>query len=494
MRMLLMIAIGLYASRVVLQALGISDFGIYNAVGGVVGMLGIITTSLSAAIGRYLTFELGKGDSQRLSEIFSTSVNVQIIMALIVIVLAVIGLGWFLNARMNIPGGRMYAANWVLYCSILTFAVNLLSVPYNACIIAHEDMGVFAYISILEAVLKLGVIFALFYSPFDKLISYGVLVLLVSVVIRLIYGVYCKRHYAECEYHWSLDKGLLKEMTGFAGWNFLSNLAWVLNTQGINVLINMFFGVTVNAARGVAAQVETVVQLFVNNFMTALNPQITKTYATGEYEEMHTLVCRGAKFSFFLMLFFAVPICIETETLLSLWLGANVPPMAVTFVRLSFLTAMCTVLGNTLVTAQLATGKIRNYQIVMTFCGIWVFPLSWLAFKYGLGAEWAYIIYFIIYFGLIFLRIYMVKDLIHMPWMRYVSAVVVRCVVVTALSFALPVLLYLYLPIQNSAIQFLFMIFMSICSCLFCVLYVGMDKYEREYLKQMVIAKVRSRR
>ncbi len=483
-RMILMIIIGLYTSRVVLQVLGVEDFGVYHAVGGVVAMMGILTSSLSAAISRYLTFELGKGNLERLKLIFSTSINVQVIMSLVVIIVSALGLGWFLNEKMTIPADRMVAANWVLYCSILTFAVNLLSVPYNAAIVAHEHMGVFAYISILEAVLKLAIVYALYVSPFDKLKTYAILMLAVAVVIRFIYGVYCKRHYEECRYHFVLDKSLLKEMTGFAGWNFLSNAAWMLNTQGISVLINVFFGVIVSAARGIAGQVEGVVLMFVNNFMTALSPQITKTYAQNDFPAMHALICRGARFSFYLMLLFAIPICIETEAVLKLWLGENVPADAVTFVRLTFLTSMCTVLGNTLVTAQLATGKIRNYQIVMTACGVWVFPLSWLAYELVASAYWTYIIYFVIYFGLIFVRIYMVKDLISMSWRQYVVDVVLKCVIVTILASLLPAIVRSL--VHESQWSSVLIVIGSLLSAVTVIYLFGMSTQERDVVAQYI--------
>ena len=362
-----MTIIGLYTSRVVLQVLGVSDYGVYNAVGGAVTMLSILSASLSTAISRYLTFELGKGDDERLKKVFSTSFIVQVLMALIVIIIGGVLGWWFLNTHMNIPAGRMGAANWVLFFSLFTFAVNLINVPYNASIVSHEKMDVYAYMSIVEALLKLVVVFTLFVSPLDKLKTYAVLLFAVSLVTRYIYMFYCHKHFEECRHYRSFDVKLLKEMSSFAGWNFLGNAAWTFNTQGINILVNIFFGVTLNAARGIATQINALVRQFVSNFMMALNPQITKSYAAGDLKKMHELVFRGARFSFYLMLFFAVPCCIETEKILLLWLTV-VPDYTVLFVRLSFLSSMIMVMGNTLVTAQLATGKIKKYQIVMTIC------------------------------------------------------------------------------------------------------------------------------
>ena len=364
LRMIVMIFVGLYTSRVILQVLGVSDYGVINAVGGMVSMLTVLTSSLTTAINRYLTFELGRGDSKQLKRIFSTSLSVLIIVSIVVLIIGFLLGGWFLNHKMNIPDGRLTAANWVLCCTLLIFAIGLISIPYNASIISHERMNVFAYMTIFDVTLKLLIVFALYLSPFDKLKSYMVLSVIVAILIRYIYVLYCKKHFTECFYRVIIDRPLLKEMTGFIGWNFLGNSAWIFNNQGVNIMINIYFGVTLNAARGIASQVEGLAMNFVNNFMTALNPQITKSYASGDLANMHQLVCRGAKFSFFLVLFFAIPICFETEHILCLWLE-TVPDYAVLFVRMTFLSTLCTVLGYTLVTSQLATGRIKKYQIVM---------------------------------------------------------------------------------------------------------------------------------
>ena len=289
-RMLFMMAVSLYTSRVVLNALGVEDFGIYNVVGGVVAMFSMLSGSLSAAITRFITYELGKGNQENLKKIFSSSVTIQIGLAILIIVVAeAIGV-WFLNMKMNIPDVRITAANWVFQFSILTFAVNLISVPYNASIIAHERMSAFAYISILEAIGKLAIVFLIVISPMDKLIFYAILMCAVALIVRLAYGVYCKRHFEECTYHFIFDRDLLKHMFGFAGWNFIGATSAVLRDQGGNVVINLFCGPAANAARGIAFQVNNAISGFVTNFMTALNPQITKSYAAGDRKYMMTLI------------------------------------------------------------------------------------------------------------------------------------------------------------------------------------------------------------
>lgn len=446
-RMLLIMAVTLYTSRVVLQVLGVDDYGIYNVVGGVVMMFSVLSGSLSTSISRFITFELGKGNLHRLKAVFSTSVNIQLGMSLLVIVLAeTIGL-WFLNTKMNIAESRLEAANWVFQCSIATFVLNLLSVPYNAAIIAHEKMSAFAYISVIEVILRLVVVYLLVILPFERLAMYAILLMCVSAIIRFVYGYYCKRHFEECSYHFLYDRSLLKEMTGFAGWNFLGNGAYMLNTQGVNILSNLYFGVAVNAARGVATQVDAALKQFVNNFTTAVNPQIIKFYSQGELDYMHKLVCRSAKFSAFLMTFFAVPIILETDMILNIWLKT---PPAYTSIFLKWIiisSFMDTVLANPLVTSMFATGKIKKYQITVTSIGCLVFPLSWVAFMLDFEPQVSYMLYFVVYSILLFVRLLLLQGMIKLPVMMYVRKVLYRIVPVMGISFAIPgILVVLMVP------------------------------------------------
>ena len=331
-RMIITMTVSLYTSRIVLKALGVEDYGIYNVVGGVISMFSILSGSLSAAISRFLTFEIGKRNFERVKIIFSTSINIQIILAFLIIILAEIIGVWFLNNKMVIPEGRLVAANWVLQCSIITFAINLISVPYNAIIVAYERMKAFAYVSIIEVILKLLIVYILLISRLDKLILYAILLLCISIIIRFIYGIYCKIHFKESNYSFVFDKELMRSMTGFAGWNFFGAGSHLLMTQGVNMLMNVFFGVAVNAARGIAVQVDGSVMSFVSNFTTALNPQITKSYASEEKGYMFSLMCAGAKYSFFLLLILSLPILFQTETILYIWLG-QVPEYACNFIR-----------------------------------------------------------------------------------------------------------------------------------------------------------------
>lgn len=477
LRMFVMMMIGLFTSRIILQTLGVKDYGIYNVVGGVVGMFSIVSSSMSTSISRFITFELGKNDKSRLNKIFSTAINVQLLMGLLVVLLMEVVGNWFLNTQMNIPNERMEAANWVFQLSIFAFVLGLLMVPYNASIVAHEDMGVFAYMSLFDAILKLLIVYSLYVSPFDKLITYAVLLLCVTFIMNIIYMIYCKRHYEECNYYFVYDKRLLKEISGFAGWNFLGNGSWILNNQGVSILINIFFGVTLNAARGIASQVDNMVQSFVSNFTTALNPQITKSYAKGDFQYMHKLVFAGAKYSFFLMMFFVIPICIETDIILKLWLGV-VPEYAAVFVQLTLLSSMCVILGSTLITSIFATGKIRNYELVMGIMALSNFPLTWIAFKFGASPVVAYVIYFIVYFLMIFVRLFMAKDMICMSAWTYFKEVFLRVLVVGISSFVLP---FIISRLQESSIfRLVEVLIVSVACSVLSIFVFGMKKDEKE--------------
>lgn len=486
-RMFLLMGIGLFTSRVTLQTLGVEDFGIYNVVGGFVVMFSILTSSLTSAISRFITVDLGKGDKARLRVVFSTSLNVQFIMSVLVAILAeTVGI-WFLYNKMSIPDGRYDAAFWVLQCSIVVFILGLINVPYNSAIVAHEKMSAFAYISILEAILKLAVVYALYVSPYDKLVVYAVLLMFVQALLRLIYGVYCHKHFEECRGKSHFDKQLFKEMWSFAGWNLLGNGAYILNTQGVNMVMNVFYGVVANAARGVANQVNNAVLQFVNNFMMALTPQITKSYAVGDKENSFKLACRGARFSYFLMYFISLPIMLEVDQILKFWLGV-VPEQSSEFVVWTILASLTTVVGQTLVTLQMAHGNIKHYQIVITIWGFSPFPLTWVGYALGAPAIWAFIIYFIIYYILIYVRLYLVHGMTGIPYSLYFKDVILKIHVVSLLAFIPPFLVTRFM--EPSFIRFLLTGSTSVVASALAILYVGMQTNERNKIFNIVESKL----
>lgn len=476
-RMFFTMLVGFYTSRVVLNELGVTDYGIYNVVGGVVAMFSVISSSLSAAISRFITIELGKGCRERLKMIFSISVCIQLCLSFIIIILAeTIGL-WFLNNKMNIPETRNIAANWVFHFSILTFVINLISVPYNASIIAHEKMSVFAYISIFEAVGRLSIAFFIQFSPMDRLVFYSLLMSFVALIIRFIYGAYCKRHFEECRFHIVLDKTLLREMFGFAGWNFIGATSAVLRDQGGNIIINLFCGPVVNAARGIAFQVNSAVQSFVGNFMTALNPQITKSYASGDRNYMRMLIYQGARLSFYMLLLLSIPIIVNAHYILALWLK-NVPEHTVSFIRLALIFAMSESLSNPLITAMLATGKIRNYQVIVGSLQMMNLPISYILLRLGMIPETVFIVSICISQCCLVARLYMLRGMIGLSARKYVKNVYANVIVVAVLSFIIPSLLSYCL--NETFLNFILTCLVSIICTGIAIYWTGCSKKERQ--------------
>lgn len=486
-RMLFMMVVSLYTSRVILNALGVEDFGIYNVVGGVVAMFTVISGSLSAAISRFITYELGKGDQSKLNKIFSASVTIQLALSLIIVVLIESVGVWFLNTKMTIPADRMVAANWVLQFSIITFVINLISVPYNAAIIAHERMSAFAYISILEAVCKLAIAFLIMVSPMDKLVFYAILMCAVSVLIRFTYGHYCKKHFTECTYHFHWDKDILKKMFGFAGWNFIGASSAVLRDHGGNIVINLFYGPSVNAARGIAIQVNNAIMGFASNFMTALNPQITKSYASGDREYMMTLLFQGARLSFYMLLMLSLPVLVNTHYILVLWLKM-VPEHAVFFVQLILVFAMSESISNPLITAMLATGKIRNYQIVVGGLQMMNLPISYVCLRLGCIPETVLIVAIVISQCCLAARLYMLRGMIGLSSIQYLKKVYFNVIVVALLSLVVPGLLSKC--IEESFLSFVLLFLVAVVCTVIVEFYVGCNGKERAFvIEKMNIVK-----
>ena len=480
-RMLLTMGVGLYTSRVILQTLGVEDFGIYNVVGGVVSMFAVISGSLSAAISRFITFELGKNDYETLRKVFSSAVTIQIILAILILILAEsVGL-WFLNAKMSIPIERMGAANWVLHFSIITFCINLISVPYNAAIIAHERMRAFAYVSIIEAFGKLAIAWAILASPIDKLVFYAFLMCSIAVIIRIIYGWYCKKHFDECTYHFFFDKPLIKEMFGFAGWNFIGASSAVLRDHGGNIVLNLFFGPTVNAARGIATQVQNAVYQFMSSFTTALNPQITKSYASGNHAYMMSLIFKGARLSFYMLMLISLPILLNTEFILGIWLK-NFPEHTVRFVQLTLIFVLSESISAPLITAMLATGNIRNYQIVVGGLQMMNLPVSYILLKFGFAPEFVFVTAICISQCCLWSRLFMLKNMISLKIRSYLKHVYLNVISVFIVSLIIPISATLYFSLATKPLDFFILCILSIsCSSITC-LYIGCNCEERNFV------------
>lgn len=474
--------VGLYTGRVMLQALGEYNYGINAVVGGIVGMSSLITATLSQAISRYITYSLGQGKKDRLKVVFSTSVNAQIILALLVAVALEIGGVWFLNTTANIPAGRMTAANWVLQCSIVTLMISLVSTPYNALIIAHERMTIYAYMSIVDVCLKLAICFMILSYGGDRLIFLALLQVGVSVFMWLFYSWYCHRHFEEARYSPKMfDKALVKELTVFSGWNLLNNGAYVFATQGVNMLVNVFFGVIFNTSRAIATTVNGAIQGFVGNFTMAYTPQITKQYAAGNIGYSVRLATTGTKITCLMMLVFLVPVFMEAETLLYLWLG-QVPEYAPLFLRLTMFESLAVASGQNLYRLIQADGRIRLYNIQASiFMGL-IFVTTWVAYKFGAPVWTAYVVFIVDFFLLNFIRFYDLKQLMKFSIREFFKECVIPCTIALVTSFVLPVIVVGFMApgivrfFVNGAIAFSW-------AC-FCCFIFGLNKEERTMLTE----------
>lgn len=481
-RMLFSMLVSLYTSRVVLNALGVEDYGIYNVVGGLVSMFSVVSSSLSSAVSRFLTFELGRGDKEKLKRVFATSVMIHIALALIVLILAeTVGM-WFLNTQMNIPAGRLSAARWVLHASAFNFALSLWAVPYNASIISHEKMGIYAYYDILSVLLKLAVVLFIAFAPFgfDRLTVYALLLLGIGIVMRGIYTGYCKRHFEESHFRFGFDRECWKEIGAFAGWNFIGSTAGLLKDQGVNILMNIFFGPVINAARGIAGAVNSAVMTFANNFMTAVRPQITKSYASGDNEYTMSLVERGSRFSFYILFVLSLPILFETDFILTLWLK-QYPEHTVWFVRLVLLLSLCDILSSTLITLQSATGKIRNYQLVVGGIILLDFPLSWICLKAGLAPEAVYAVAVCISLVALFVRLLFLRKMAGLDIMRYLKNVCANVAGVSLAALVIPSAVFFCMP-EDGWLRFVAVGVVSVASAASAAFFIGCTQNEKVFL------------
>lgn len=445
-RMLFAMLVSLYASRVVLNTLGIEDYGIYNVVGGVVSLFAVLNSAMTSGTLRFLNYEMGTGNNERLGKVFSTSLSIHIVIAIIILVLAeTIGL-WFVNTQMVIPPDRMYAANWVYQFSIFASMISLTQVPYTAAIIAHERMQIYGYVGILEAVLRLVVVLLLVMFMTDKLILYAFLVFLSTIIIALIYRMYCVRHFPECKFSVCRDRTLYIELTGFAGWNLFGSIAQLCTTQGQDILLNLFFGPMVNAARAVAVSINGVVMQFVSNFQTAVNPQIVKSYAANDLIQYEALIIRIAKFSFIMFFVFAAPILAETEFLLDVWLK-NPPVNSAIFSRLIIINVMLNVIVESIYRASLATGKIRTYQIVVGLLVISNIPLSYIFLKNGCSVLSTFYTMIILSVISVFVKLFLLKKVVHSFRVGlFIRTVIVNCAIMT-------IIILLFVIVMRSCIE-----------------------------------------
>lgn len=487
-RMFLSMTVSLYTSRVILQILGIEDYGIYNVVGGIVTMFTFLNGSLGSATSRYITFELGRKDYNRLKKIFSTALLVHISVAFIVVLLAeTIGL-WFFYEKMVVPDERFDAAFWVYQISILTTVVSITQVPYNADIIAHENMKIYAYVGLIEVFARLGIVYLLLISPIDKLIFYAILLFSLSTIIALFYRAYCLKNYSESHFSVNKDKALYKDMFKYTGSDMIGAVSVMLQGQGINLLLNMFFGPVVNAARAIAYQVQGAVTQFSANFMTAVRPQIIKSYARGEFDSMWRLVIRSSCFSYYLMWLLCLPIMLEADTILSLWLG-KYPEHTVYFLKLILILCLIQTVKNPRVTIFHATGKVFWSNITVGIVLCLAFPLAYIFLKMGGEPEDAFWAVNITMVVSEFVSVAVLKKFIDFSALKYFLQVHGRCLLVTLASFILPFFLYNRF-MEPSFLRLIYTVILTTLSVLLSSLYLGMDKDIRIKLFDIVRTKV----
>lgn len=389
-RMLISMIVSFYTSRVVLEVLGVDDYGIYNVVGGITASFAFLNASMAGASSRFITFEIGRGSLQSLKETFSSSLIIHIGVCIIVLVLAeTIGL-WFLNCKLEIPQQSMMAANIVYQCSVLSLIVSITQVPYNACIIAHERMGVYAYIEIANVILKLLIVYLLYIGNFNKLILYGFLMLGSCVIIAMVYRIYCIQNFKECRFILVFKKGILVPMLSFSGWDFYGNMCVTARNQGSVILLNMFFGVGVNAASGLASTIYTTVSGFAGNIMTAFKPQIIKEYSQGNYPEFEKSIINASKFTCLSMIMMSIPVLLDTDFILRIWLTIT-PEYTVSFIRICLIATLLLMFGNPLITGIHATGKMRYISIVTGSLYLINLLLSYLGLKIEASPQWVFI-------------------------------------------------------------------------------------------------------
>lgn len=486
-RMLVLMAIAIYTSRIVLQALGDVDFGIYAVVGGIVSMVGFLNNSMANAVQRFLSYEMGRGTKESVSDIFSLSLIGHLMVICVVFVIAE-PLGWWLvNHKLVIPASQLPAANWVLQTSIGVALISFLTVPYNAIILAREKMGIYAYISLIEGSLRLAIAFAILAAPAGRLKLYALMQLGVSVIVFGVYYWYCRRKVPESKFRWIKDWKKFKEILSFVSFNLIGEVAQVFTGQGLSIVLNLFFGPTVNTARGLADQVNVNVSKFVNNFQQALTPQVVKTYAAGEVETTFRITVQGINFSYYLLFMITLPLYLQIDTVLGLWLG-EVPPYTAVFCRIVLIASLVGVCTGLLSQVVRANGNIKAYQIVCSLGGLLSLPAAWLVLKATRSAYLAMSLLIAVQVLLFGARLVMTSRLTGLSKRMFLADSTWPIFKVTVVSAIAPVALSLAMPCNPGA---LFAVTgVSIVSVGMCALFIGMDKTQRDKVLVMVRSKL----
>lgn len=487
LRMLVILVIGLFTVRMILSILGVTDYGIYNVVGGVVSMFSFLSGSLATSSQRFFSIEIARKDERALNRIFSLNLTVFFLISIALVVIAeTVGL-WFVNFKMTIPSDRMLAANVVYQLSILSFLVSLCSVPYNALVVAYEKMSAFAWIGIVEALLKIVIVALLYFLPFDKLIVYGVLMLCVSLSVAGSYLVYCRRKLRGSTYRWYWNGAEARQLMAFSGWHFLGTTSVVVRSTGINLLINLFFSPAINGARAVAYQVDGIVCQFANNYFTAVKPQMYKAYSNGEMQGLFKLIMRTTVMNVGLMMLLAFPILCNADFLLSLWLK-EVPPHTVLFVELALVDSIIGLTSNPMIAPALATGRIKKYQLVTSSFYYLSLPLSYIALRLGAQPEMTVVISIALTSTCVFVRAFLLHQMMDFPLKPYFG-LLFRLLLASVIEGGL--LYAVCCQISAGWMRFLATGFLSVGILVVCYYGFVMSKHDKEMVAAWVRSKIK---
>jgi O-antigen/teichoic acid export membrane protein len=482
--MLVVMLVTLYTSRIILSVLGASDYGVYNVVGGVVTIMAFLNGALSASTSRFLTYELGKGNTKRLKQTFSVSLNLHIgVAALVVILGETVGL-WFFYNKLVIPPDRMMAAFWVYQFSIITTVINFAQVPFSASLISHEKMSIYASVGLYEAFAKLVIAFLITISPIDKLTFYALLLMLNTFIVQSFYIYYTRKKYEECKFRVVKDKGLYKTLLSYSGWDLFGGLASVCQGQGITIVLNMFFGPVVNAARAIVLQVQSAVTLFVTNFLMAARPQVIKRCADQDYEGMYNLAFYSAKFAYLLMFALIIPICFEIKIILYIWLGDNVPGYTEVFAIIILITSLLTSFHTASLMPYHAIGKIKTGNIIGGSMMIIALPISYVLFKLGFQPYWAFIVIFITNITQQAVAWIIIHGYVRYSYKRLLLKVYVPCLLISVIGIIPPMLIIHFM--ESSWIRLLLLFFTTEIVLAFLVYTIGLTKSERERLHSLI--------
>lgn len=488
-RMAIVMVVTFYTSRVILQVLGASDYGIYNVVGGIVTMMAFLNSALGSSSSRFLTYELGTGNMDQLKKTFSASLNLHIAVSVLVLIVGeTVGL-WFFYEKLVIPEERMNAAFWVYQISIFTTMVSFTQVPFNASLIAHENMSVYAYVGLYEAISKLLIVYLLLISPFDHLIVYAVLLMLNSFGVQMFYRFYTRRKYEECRFRWVKDKELYKKLSNYSGWDLFGNCAVICQNQGINILLNLFFGPVVNAARAITFQIQGALNQFVNNFLTAVRPQVVKSFAVKDYDRMYGLTFTAAKYSYLLMLALMLPLCFEIRFVLKIWLGDNIPDYTFEFSTIVMITYLMETFHSASLMSYHAIGRIKTGNIIGGSMMILALPVSYLCLRFDLPPYSVFIVVFCINFIQMFFGWWLIRRYVTFEWNTLIQKTYLPTILITIMSCIIPYIIVFNMT--EGLLRFLIVIISIEFPLFFLTYFIAIEKEDRIKINNLIYNKIK---